>query len=48
MPTKELFELRERLDELIEKGADAVKILEVSIELDRLIEEYMYNQGNKK
>lgn len=41
MSENTLQQIREKLNNLIENGADAAAILEVSVELDRLIEQYM-------
>lgn len=43
-----LQEIREKLNNMIENGADAKEILQVSVELDRLIERYMEEQESKK
>lgn len=40
--------LRIKLDHMIEYDADANEIVEVSIELDKLIEKHMQNQKKDK
>lgn len=44
MAINTLQEIREKLDNLIDKGADSEEILRVSVELDRYIELYMEKQ----
>lgn len=39
--------LREKLNEVIERGVNPDEILKISIELDRLIEEYVEKNGKK-
>lgn len=41
MNSNKLHEIREKLNNMIENGADAEEILQVSEELDKLIERYM-------
>lgn len=46
MRANNLQEIREKLNILIEKGAEPEVILQVSVELDQLIEDYMEKQRN--
>lgn len=48
MNANKLQEIREKLNHMIENGFDAQEILQVSIELDELIENYMETQNSNK
>lgn len=47
MNSNKLQKIREKLNNMIEKGADANEILQVSMELDILIESYMELNDSK-
>lgn len=47
MNSNKLQEIREKLNNMIENGANAEEILQVSVELDKLIESYMEEQKEK-
>ncbi|PKM49798.1 MAG: sporulation protein Spo0E [Firmicutes bacterium HGW-Firmicutes-7] len=48
MDANKLQEIREKLNRMIENGSDADVILQVSIELDELIENYMEARNTQK
>ena len=48
MNANKLQEIREKLNRMIENGSDADEILQVSMELDEIIENYMERQNTKK
>ncbi|PKM95677.1 MAG: hypothetical protein CVU84_02415 [Firmicutes bacterium HGW-Firmicutes-1] len=48
MNANKLQEIREKLNRMIENSSDADEILQVSMELDELIGNYMERQNTKK